>query len=75
MHGRQIDTRLVDRFADYVRGRVAQGCTNGRVLLREIEGQGYVGSYTSLKRFLKPLRESERWRAEIRWEAPPGLYA
>jgi transposase len=44
-------------------------------LLREIQTQGYQGSYTILKDFLRPLREQEHWRAEIRWEAPPGLYA
>ena len=55
--------------------RLAQGCTNGKVLLREIQEQGYEGSYCTLKLFLKPLRQAERWRAEIRWEAPPGLYA
>lgn len=66
---------LLEPFQDYLTRRVAQGCTNGRVLLREIQAQGYQGRYTVLKDFLRPLREQERWRAEIRWEAPPGLYA
>ena len=65
----------VERFEDYLRKRLAQGCTNGKVLLREIQEQGYQGSYTILKDFLRPLRQDERWRAEIRWEAPPGQYA
>ena len=66
---------LIDPFAEYLRMRVAQGCTNGMVLLREIREQGYQGGYTILKDFLRPLREAERWRAEIRWESPPGQYA
>jgi transposase len=72
---RRIRRRLLEQFEGYVRIRVAQGCTNGKVLLREIQAQGYQGSYTILKDFLRPLREQEQWRAEIRWEAPPGLYA
>lgn len=72
---RRIRRRLLEQFGDYVGMRVAQGCTNGKVLLREIQEKGYQGSYCTLKHFLKPLREQERWRAEIRWEAPPGLYA
>lgn len=72
---RPVQRRLLERFEDHLKMRVAQGCTNGKVLLREIQAEGYCGSYTTLKRFLRPLRDTERWRVEIRWEAPPGLYA
>ncbi len=68
-------SRKLAPFTDYLRKRLAQGCTNAVVLLREIREQGYQGSYSILKDFLRPLRQDERWRAEIRWEAPPGLYA
>ncbi len=71
---RRVRRRVLEQLADYLRRRLAQGCTNGKVLLREIQGQGYEGSYCTLKQFLKSLRDAERWRAEIRWEAPPGLY-
>lgn len=74
-HSRRIRSRLLEQFEGYLRMRVAQGCTNGKVLLREIQERGYEGSYCTLKHFLKPVRDAERWRAEIRWEAPPGLYA
>jgi len=33
----------VEPFEDYLRKRLAQGCTNGKVLLREIQVQGYQG--------------------------------
>lgn len=66
---------LLDLFQEYLKTRVAQGCTNGKVLLREVRDRGYQGSYTTLKDFLRPLRKEERWRAEIRWEAPRGMYA
>ncbi len=45
----------VEQFEDYLRKRLAQGCTNGKVLLREIQEQGYQGSYITLKDFLRPL--------------------
>jgi transposase len=66
---------LIQPFAEYIRLRVAQGCTNAVVLLREIKERGYEGGYSTLKEFLVPLRQEQKWRAEIRWEAPPGLYA
>lgn len=67
--------RLLGGFEEYLRTRMAQGCTNGEVLLREIKERGYQGGYTMLRLFLKPLRQEQQWRAETRWEAPPGLYA
>jgi transposase len=71
----RIRRKLLQEFEDYLRLRVAQGCTNGMVLLREIREQDYRGGYTILKEFLRPLRGEERWRAEMRWESPPGQYA
>lgn len=68
-------SKLLAPFVDHLRARVAQGCTNGKVLLREIGDRGYQGGYSILKEFLQPMRHDQRWRAEIRWEAPPGLYA
>lgn len=64
----------LDGFEEYLRKRLAQGCTNGVVLLREIRADGYQGSYTVLKDFLRPLRKELHWQPEIRWEGPPGLY-
>ncbi len=68
-------SKKIAPFADYLRKRLAQGCGNAVVLLREIRELGYCGGYSILKEFLRPIREAERWRAEIRWEAPPGVYA
>ena len=65
-HSRRIRSRLLEQFEGYLRMRVAQGCTNCKVLLREIQEQGYEGSYCTLKHFPKPVRDAERWRAEIR---------
>ena len=72
---RRSGKSLLEPYANSLRERLAQGCTNGKVLLLEIKERGYEGSYTVLKEFLRPLRREQQWWAEIRWEAPPGLYA
>ena len=56
----RVHQRLLVQFAGYLKMRVAQGCANGKVLLREIQEQGYKGSYSTLKHFLKPLRDAKR---------------
>lgn len=42
--------KLVEEFKDYLKSRIAQGCTNGIVRLREIQAKGYKGSYETLKK-------------------------
>jgi transposase len=66
---------LLDGFKDYLQKRLTQGCTNGEVLYREIREQGYTGHITILRDYIKPLRQQEKWRAELRWESAPGQYA
>lgn len=73
-HVRTERQSKLDAFEEYLRNRLAQGCANGAVLLREVQTNGYQGSYTVLKDFLRPLRKELHWQPEIRWEAPPGLY-
>jgi len=72
---RSSSENILDPFREYVEKRVAQGCTNGMVLLREIKDRGYQGGYTILKDFIRPLRKEYRWWVELRWEAPRGEYA
>jgi transposase len=51
-------------MAEYLRDELRrlwdQGCQNGRKLLDEIRKLGYIGSYSSLLRFLQPWREEKR---------------
>jgi transposase len=51
-------------MAEYLREELQrlwnQGCQNGRKLLIEIRKLGYIGSYTSLNRFLVAWREEKR---------------
>ena len=72
---RKQRSSLLDGYKDYLKKRISQGCTNGVVLYREIKEQGYHGRITILRDFIQPLRQQERWRAEIRWESAPGQYA
>lgn len=66
---------LLDEYKEYLKKRLTQGCNNGAVLFREIKEQGYQGHITILRDYLKPLRQQEKWRVELRWESAPGQYA
>jgi transposase len=49
---------------------------SAQVLYQELTQQhGYTGSYQTVKRFVRPLREAEELaaRATVRFETPPGL--
>jgi len=49
---------------------------SAQVLYQELTQQhGYTGSYDTVKRFVRPLREAQDLaaRASIRFETPPGL--
>lgn len=61
-------------FEEFLEGRAPEVGFNGAVLLREIEVQGYKGSYPTLQRYLRPLRAG--WHggpeATMRFETAPG---
>src|ERR687895_1466408 len=48
--------RALDRWEGFLRGRYAGGGFNAAVLHRELQVQGYEGSYPSLVRYLRPWR-------------------
>jgi transposase len=50
---------MADYFREDVRRLWEQGIQNGKKLLVEIRKLGYIGSYTSLMRFLAPWREAQ----------------
>ena len=39
---------MAEFYRDYLRGRWADGCQNGRLLLAEIQARGYIGCYAGL---------------------------
>jgi len=62
-------------FAPYVDERVAAGVTNCVVLLRELRGRGYAGSYALLTAYVRPRRRPRQPPATVRFETEPGAQA
>jgi len=51
-----------ERFHEYLRGRVAQGCLNATVLFGELQAMGYTGCYQAVRRAIAPWRPaSGQW--------------
>ncbi len=65
----------LDPFKPFLEQRLAAGVWNARVLLRELQAQGYTGGYTGLKDYLQPQRQAARTVAVRRFETPPGRQA
>lgn len=60
----------------FLRDRAPAVGYSARILFQElIQSHGYTGSYETVKRFIRPLRDAEvlAERATIRFETPPGL--
>lgn len=67
---------LLDPYHEYIRERVRQGCFNTAVLYDELRAQGYGGSRTILKDFVRPLRPTAGDPEPVpRYETPPGQQA
>lgn len=65
----------LDPYKEFILQRVAEGVKNGVVLLRELGAQGYTGSYTILKEFVRPLRRHQSMPGTVRFETRPGQQA
>src|SRR6185369_4635628 len=48
--------RLLDSYSEFLRGRAPEVGFNGEVLLRELRGMGYSGSYSALAAYMSPRR-------------------
>lgn len=69
------DTLLVEH-GEFLRRRAPEVGYSARILFQElVRHRGYRGSYDTVKRFVRPLREGLRVaeRAAVRFETPPGL--
>lgn len=62
----------LDAFKPQIDGLLAAGVWNAVVVLREIQAQGYAGSYTSVKDYVRPKRALRPGRATVRFETAPG---
>ena len=61
----------LDRYTEYIDGRLSEGLQNCVVLLREMRARGYRGGYTILKDYVQPRRRSQPV-ATVRFETGPG---
>lgn len=68
---------LLAGHEEFVAGRAPEVGFNGAVVLRELTARGYEGSYATLQRYLRPLREQWNGGIEptVRFETAPGRQA
>jgi transposase len=68
--------RRLAEFDEVIRRRFAEVGYSAMVLYRELQDAGYEGSYTSVRRYVKPLRElAQPEAATTRFETAPGEQA
>jgi transposase len=66
---------LLSEHVQFLHGRAAQVNYSARILYQELRAaRGYTGSYETVKRFVAPLRESQRAEelCQMRFETGPG---
>jgi transposase len=67
----------LDRWAEFLRGRAPEVGFNAAVLIRELKGLGYEGSYQTIVKHIRPWREE--WCGDLdatpRFETQPGEQA
>lgn len=71
----QLETVLTAHRA-FLAGRAPAVGYSAQVLFQELTAHhGYTGSYDTVKRFVRPMREAQDLaaRATVRFETPPGL--
>ena len=71
----RADTLLASE-SEYLRRRAAEVGYSAQVLFQELRRREYRGSYETVKRFVRPLRETQLHAAvtRTRFETPPGLH-
>jgi transposase len=71
---RRCRGRQLDPFAAFLRARAVEVGFNTAVLLREVREKGYVGSSSSLSRYVSPWRAEHRSQelGTVRFETEPG---
>ena len=66
---------LLTAHTTYLQSRAPQVQYSARILFQELrQSRGYRGSYETVKRFVRPLRDVDQAaeRATVRFETPPG---
>lgn len=62
----------LDAFKPMVDQLLQEGVWNAKVILRQIQDQGYAGKITMLRDYIRPKRSLRPSRATVRFETPPG---
>lgn len=62
----------LDAFKPMIDQLPREGVWNAKVILREIQSQGYSGEVTVLRDFIRPKRPLRESRATVRFETAPG---
>jgi transposase len=65
----------LDTYKGYVPQRMEDGCLNAVVIYDEIKTKGYIGSVTTLRYFMRPLKPIISSKASERFETEPGEQA
>jgi len=74
---RQPRGQILDRWREFLQARAREVGFNAVVLTRELEPQGYTGSYSAVVKYIAPWRVG--WRGDdlptVRFETGPGEQA
>jgi len=66
---------ILDPYKDYIKQRLDRYDLTATRILRDIKEQGYPGSYTILRYFVKQIKGDKPKPAFVRFETPPGEQA
>ncbi len=62
----------LDDYRDKIDQLLSEDVWNAKVILREIQAEGYCGGYTILRTYIQPKRTLRPGRATVRFETEPG---
>lgn len=72
---RPAERSVLKAFLVYIRQRLAAVGFCAQAIFEELRERGYSGSYSTVRRFIQPLREEAQREATVRFETPPGQQA
>ena len=71
-YSREGRQSVIAPYTDYVRGRIDKHNLSAVRIYKEIREKGYPGSYTTVKRLCRVLRNDRSIQAVYRYETEPG---
>jgi len=72
---RPTECSILKAFEVYIRQRLAAVGFCAQAIFEELRERGYTGSYSTVRRFIQPLRKEAQREATVRFETPPGQQA